>query len=286
MPFKRTLKRAALLAARLAPRPDTATRRVVFCYHSVHPNRPFDSTTPEAFERHVEWLQEHCRLVSLTELVSASRAAASDRPLAAITFDDGHEDNHRYALPILARRGAPATFFVTAGFVERDPSVMRRLQQLWRAGPDDVVPLDWSQVRELAAGGMEIGSHTYSHLNLARLSREETEQDLRRSRDLIAERTGAVIDTLAYPFGKPDVHFTPTTTDAVRATGHRLAAAVTARGVRATDAPYRIPRFFADGDDLAKLKAKVEGAYELLGWWQDHVPLSVRRMVSPADFEK
>ena len=286
MPLKQRMKRAALLAARLAPRPRAATRRVVFCYHSVHPNRPYTSTTPEMFERHVEWLQEHCRLVSLTELVSTGDATHAGKPLAAVTFDDGHEDNHSYALPILVRHGAPATFFITAGFVDRDPSVVRRLQELWRCGADDVVPLDWRQVKEIGDSGMEIGSHTYGHPNLARLSREETEAELRRARDLIGERTGVVTDTLAYPFGKPAVHFTPTTTDAARATGHRLAAVVIARGVRATDSPYRIPRFFADGDDLAKLKAKVNGAYELLGWWQDHVPLSVRRMVSPEDFEK
>lgn len=35
-----------------------------------------------------------------------------------LTFDDGHEDHHRYVLPMLAERGLPGTFFVLA----RDPS--------------------------------------------------------------------------------------------------------------------------------------------------------------------
>jgi peptidoglycan/xylan/chitin deacetylase (PgdA/CDA1 family) len=286
MPFKRWMKRAARMAARLAPRPDTSSRRVVFCYHSVHPHRAYASTKPDEFDRHVKWLKQHCRLTSLVELMAGPATSGGGKPVAAITFDDGHEDNHSYALPILARHGVTATFFITAGFVDRDPAVLERFRELWLCGPDDVVPLDWRQVRELHASGMDIGSHTYSHPNLARLSPAEVEDELRRSKALIVERTGASVDLFAYPFGKPAVHFTPATTDAVRATGHRLAAAITSRGVRDSDSPFSIPRFFADGDDVAKIEAKVGGAYDLVGWWQDHAPLSVRKVVSPEDFEK
>jgi peptidoglycan/xylan/chitin deacetylase (PgdA/CDA1 family) len=286
MPFKQSMKRAALMAARLVPRQNASARRGVFCYHSVHPSRPYPATKPAEFTSHVQWLKEHCRLVSLAQLVSTGNVSGDGKPLAAITFDDGVEDNHSYALPILARHGVTATFFITAGFVERDPAVLRRLQELRKCGPEDIAPLDWAQVRELRASGMDIGSHTYSHPNLARLSPTDAEDELRRSRDLIGDRTGTAVDAFAYPFGKPGVHFTAATVDAVRATGYRLAVAVTFRGVRATDSLLSIPRFFADGDDVAKLEAKVAGNYELLGWWQDHAPMSVRRLVSPEDFAK
>jgi peptidoglycan/xylan/chitin deacetylase (PgdA/CDA1 family) len=286
MDLKRTMKRAALVVGRLISRPDPSTRRVVFCYHSVHPNRPFLSTKPEVFERHVQWLKDRCQLASLVDTVSDRRVGQSGKPVAAITFDDGYEDNHSYALPILAKYGVPATFFITAGFVERDPAVIRRFQQLLKCRLDDLVPLDWRQVRELRASGMDIGSHTYSHPNLARLSRDETEEELRTSRDLISDRLGAAIDLFAYPFGKPKVHFTSMTTDVVRATSYRLAAAVIFRGVRDSDHCLSIPRFFADGDDIAKLEAKIGGVYDLVGWWQEHAPLPAMRIVSPLDFER
>ena len=286
MGWKRVLKRAALAAARVAIRPDPATRRIVFCYHSVHPNRGFASTTPEAFERHVQWLKAHCRVVTLADVVANRNTRTSGTPLVAITFDDGYEDNHSYALPILSKHGVPATFFITAGLVDKDPTVLRRLQWLWGCGPDDVVPLDWQQVRELRASGMDIGSHTYSHPNLARLSALETEHELRRSTDIISDQLGAAVDMFAYPFGKPFVHFTPTTTDVVRAHGYRMAAAVTFRGVRDSDSVFTIPRFFTDGDDVTKLDAKIAGLYDVIGWWQDHAPLSVKRLVSPDDFTR
>ena len=126
------MKRAALMAAHLVPRPDASARQVVFCYHSVHPNRPYVATKPATFERHVQWLKEHCRLVSLAELVSERNTTGDGKPAAAITFDDGLEDNHSHALPILARYGVTATFFITAGFVERDPAVLRRKRPVSR----------------------------------------------------------------------------------------------------------------------------------------------------------
>jgi peptidoglycan/xylan/chitin deacetylase (PgdA/CDA1 family) len=39
--------------------------------------------------------------------------------LAAITVDDGYEDFHSVALPVLARHRVPATVYATAGFVDR-----------------------------------------------------------------------------------------------------------------------------------------------------------------------
>jgi peptidoglycan/xylan/chitin deacetylase (PgdA/CDA1 family) len=285
MRWQRRVKRAALAVARVASRPDPATRRIVLCYHSVHPNRQYASSTPEVFERQVEWLKAHCRVTTLADVVT-NRNTVSGTPLVAITFDDGYEDNHSYALPILSKHGVPATFFITAGLVNRDPTVLQRLQWLWGCRPDDIVPLDWAQVRELHASGMDIGSHTYSHPNLARLSGVEAEHELRRSTDVISDQLGAAVDLFAYPFGKPAVHFTTATTDVVRAQGYRMAAAVTFRGVRDSDSLYSIPRFFADGDDVSKLDAKIAGLYDVIGWWQDHAPLSAKRLMSPDDFRR
>ena len=286
MRVKRMLKRGAVAAGRLLPREDPATRRVVLCYHSVHPTKRILSTTPELFEQHLQWITENCQLTTLPNLMSRSPARDAGKILAAITFDDGYEDNHSYALPILVKYRAPATFFVTAGLLERDAAVISRFEHLLGCSTEDVLPLDWAQVRELRACGMDVGSHTYSHPNLIRLSPSDVEDELRRSKDIVSNRLGAAVDLFAYPFGKPRVHFSSTTVELVRRTAYRAAAAVTFRGVRGSDSMFTIPRFFTDGDTISKLEAKIRGAYDLVGWWQEHVPVTALKIVSPLDFER
>jgi peptidoglycan/xylan/chitin deacetylase (PgdA/CDA1 family) len=286
MRFKQIVKKTAITAGRLMPRA-TRGRRVVLCYHSVHPRRPFHSTPPAVFEQHLAWLTEHCRVTSLNDIMTGPAPDIDDRkPRVAITFDDGYEDNHSYALPLLLKWHAPATFFVTTGFVERDPAVLGRFAALLQCGSSDIVPLEWTQVRELHRAGMDVGSHTHSHPNLAGLSRAQTEDELRTSSIILGDQLGCAVTAFAYPFGKPRVHFTAMTCDVVRATGYRIGAAVTFRALRPSDSTFRVPRFFTDGDSIEKLSAKVRGDYELVGRWQEYAPLPVLRMVSPLDFQR
>jgi peptidoglycan/xylan/chitin deacetylase (PgdA/CDA1 family) len=285
MKINRTLKKAAVTAGRIVRRSPRG-RRVVLCYHSVHPDRPFHSSRPEVFDQHLGWLTEHCQVVSLRHLIESGGDGKDARPLVAITFDDGYEDNHSYALPILLKWRAPATFFVTTGFIERDPAVLQRFEGLLRCASTDVVPLDWRQVRELCAAGMDVGSHTHSHPNLGRLSRMQARDELRISKDVIGEQLALPVTLFAYPFGKPRVHFTAATVEIVRSTGYQIAAAVTFRSVKRSDSMFSVPRFFTDGDSIEKLSAKVRGDYELVGWWQEYAPLPVLRMVSPMDFQR
>jgi peptidoglycan/xylan/chitin deacetylase (PgdA/CDA1 family) len=42
-----------------------------------------------------------------------------DRPVAAVTFDDGYQDVYEYAFPILKRKGIPAAMFVVTDLVGR-----------------------------------------------------------------------------------------------------------------------------------------------------------------------
>ena len=51
--------------------------------------------------------------------VAAALSGGPQLPPDAVllTFDDGHDDHHRYVLPMLADRGLPGTFFILA----RDP---------------------------------------------------------------------------------------------------------------------------------------------------------------------
>ena len=63
-------------------------------------------------------LKRRYRVVGVDELAEMVQSGDRvDRRLAAVTFDDGYEDNYRCAFPILRKHGLTAAFYVTTGSV-------------------------------------------------------------------------------------------------------------------------------------------------------------------------
>ncbi len=277
------IKGALRLLSRAFPC-EPGDRVVVFCYHSIHPSIPFRSATPELFSDHLTWLREHCECVPFSQLLTARQRIGDGLPIVSITFDDGYADNHEYALPLLAQHGIRATFFLTAGFLDGDEATLERLQHLRSLDREMIRPLDWSQVKEILEAGFEVGAHTYSHPNLARLSGPDLQDELGRSRRVIEDRVGRPISMMAYPFGRPRVHFTADVVSAVQRAGYDLAGAIGTRGVRETDHPLSVPRILVTNDSVEVLGEKVLGVWDLIGTVREKMPLALSRAVSPADF--
>jgi peptidoglycan/xylan/chitin deacetylase (PgdA/CDA1 family) len=131
-----------------------------------------------------------------------------------ITFDDGYADFHRHALPVLDDLGFAATVFVTTGW-------------LADAGADAAGrPLDrmlsWSQTREAAAHGIEMGGHSHSHPQLDQLPDGELRDELIRNKELLEDRLGRDVTSMAYPYGYSSARVRR----AVRASGYQTACAV------------------------------------------------------------
>ncbi len=64
------------------------------------------------------WVARWFNVLPLDGAVQRLRAGELPARALAITFDDGYEDNHSQALPILQRHGLPATFFIATGFLD------------------------------------------------------------------------------------------------------------------------------------------------------------------------
>ena len=75
-------------------------------------------TSTGMFERHLDVVGRHFRFVSLDEI---GRHLESGEPfterVAAVTFDDGYQDNYQHAFPILKRKGIPAAVFVVTDLI-------------------------------------------------------------------------------------------------------------------------------------------------------------------------
>jgi peptidoglycan/xylan/chitin deacetylase (PgdA/CDA1 family) len=257
-----------------------AGRTVVLCYHSVHPSKRLASATPRLFEQQIEWLQEHCDIVPYDSIRRLTSSSNSGKPVVAITFDDGYEDNYTYALPILLAHEIPATVFVTTGLIDRDPRIIRRFSRLWRASDDDVRGLSWTQVSEMREAGLEIGAHTHSHPNLFKIEEHKVLEEIGNSRTRLEEHLEEPVRLFAYPFGKPRQHLSGRTVDLVASLGFESAATICYRGARPTDSPLSIPRFPVTKDSVQVLAAKVYGQLDVIGLWQERAPLWLSRLLS------
>jgi peptidoglycan/xylan/chitin deacetylase (PgdA/CDA1 family) len=61
--------------------------------------------------------------------------------------------------------------------------------------------MSWDDVRVMAAGGHDIGSHTVSHQLLSHLSAEDQARELSESKHRIEDETGRPVRAVAYPVG-------------------------------------------------------------------------------------
>lgn len=135
---------------------------------------------------------------------------------ALVTFDDGFEEVHSVALPILAALGLRATVFVVSAAVGGTSS--------WLSGARDSERrlLDWTEIRELHAAGIEIGSHGHTHRQLDVLSPTQIEEEVRRSKEVLEEGIGSAISSFAYPHG----YHSAIVKELVRQSGYRVACGV------------------------------------------------------------
>ncbi|MGH8322353.1 MAG: polysaccharide deacetylase family protein [Steroidobacteraceae bacterium] len=83
-------------------------------------------------------------------------------------------------------------------------------------------PISWAQVTEMAAAGIDFGSHTVTHPNLTQLADPDLEWELCESKRVLEDRLGRRVDTLAYPIGTPSAYDTRVVAAAKHA-GFRLA---------------------------------------------------------------
>jgi peptidoglycan/xylan/chitin deacetylase (PgdA/CDA1 family) len=172
---------------------------VILYWHRIADDRATPWTTPSAvFASQIRWLEKRFPFVSLEEAQRRIRRGDNSQACVSVTFDDGYADNLQHAIPLLTKKKIPCTYFVTAKNVlegqpfEHDLKLGRHL-----------VPNSPEQLVAMAAAGIEIGSHAFSHLDLGAISDPlALYHEVVASKEELQKVLGRPIRYFAFPFGQ------------------------------------------------------------------------------------
>jgi peptidoglycan/xylan/chitin deacetylase (PgdA/CDA1 family) len=236
-------------------------RSLILAYHGVAPplradeDPEFLRVDPDRFRTQLELLLE-AGFEFLTVADLAARANGGDGPppgLAALSFDDGMDDNHAILMPLLAEYGLPATVYVTTGMIGKpNPWIARDARMMTR-----------EELVDLVAAGFELGAHSVTHPDMSQLDREQCLREMLQSREELEALTGRPVRTFAYPFCK----YGDAALAAVAEAGFE--AAVTCQG-RGCWSRYELKRVMITGKD--GLPSFLLKAWEAYGPLWDSAP--------------
>ena len=144
-----------------------------------------NSVSPSNFKRQMRYLRAHdfiiLRLYELVTLIESGEPIPHKS--VVVTFDDGYEDNYKFAFPILRDLEIPATIFVVSDIVGT-PGY-----------------LTWDQIKEMQGHGIFIGSHSRRHTYLPDVTYEQQVDEIKTSKRIIEDKLGTSINSFAYPSG-------------------------------------------------------------------------------------
>jgi len=168
--------------------------RAILTYHSIDESGSVISIAEDVFREQIAWLaRSKVRVVTLDTLMRMP----SDADAVALTFDDGFVSFGDVAAPLLADHGMPSTLFVVADAAGKT--------NRWSERPGRGVPelplLGWDALGRLRAQGVEIGGHTRTHVNLARLTNGRLQDEVVGGAERIKAEIGHTPAAFAYPYG-------------------------------------------------------------------------------------
>ncbi|MGA7194262.1 MAG: polysaccharide deacetylase family protein [Anaerolineales bacterium] len=189
--------------------------------------------SPDHFDSELKLLHDWgYTTITTSMLVDAITKGASLPPHPIIiTFDDGWESQYTSAFPIMKKYGFTGVLYIVV---------------TWMNAANNMTT---NQIKEMAAAGWEIGSHTETHQNVTVMTDDQLHYEILQSRKDLEQQLGVPILTFAYPFGGAN----SAVTDYVHFAGY--IAAMGATGYRAdqfTSNLFVLQRCEIKGSDDAK----------------------------------
>lgn len=163
----------------------------ILMYHYIE--NPTASTTlpglyvrPEIFENQLcEIKKLGYRTVFVSEVAaSLHQKKSAPAKTVSLSFDDGYKDFYTKVFPLLKKYQMKATVYVIVNALDK-PGYLTK-----------------AQVKELANSGLvEIGSHTFNHLDLRTLPTKKAIYEIKLSKAVLEKMIGRAVLTFCYPAG-------------------------------------------------------------------------------------
>ncbi len=186
------------IAAASQARPDKPFLRCVFCHYV------FDDQRDDFEQLIVELKKVGTFIDSPTCLEMLEGKRPIDGRYFHLSFDDGFRNIFSNAFPILKRHDVPALFLVPSGLVEAGWEKAREFAFEKTHYRTVIEMVQWRELREMAAAGYEIGSHTKNHARFSEISKDvhRLEEEVVASKLEIEQKIGARCRYISWPYGR------------------------------------------------------------------------------------
>jgi peptidoglycan/xylan/chitin deacetylase (PgdA/CDA1 family) len=157
-------------------------------FHRITPKFQFCGTwnKPGQFERFLEFL-----CTQGIEIILPGQKNSG----VIITFDDGEKSIYDHAFPILKKYNIKALVFLIVDYIGK-----KNLWDITLTG-ERILHLSWHEISEMKKYGIEFGSHTMTHRNLTKMSKDDIGYELFESKRILEQRVGEC-SSVSYPYNR------------------------------------------------------------------------------------
>ncbi len=195
----------------------------IFAYHNFVERPGVPAPPAQAYVLSQGQFDEHLAALATPGLRPSRLADVLATPAAGqfvLSFDDGYLTDYTVAFARLAERGWPGCFFVIASQVGASRA------------------LGWRELREMAAAGMEIGSHSLTHPFLHRADPDEIRREFGESKRILEDGLGQAVHFASLPRGSA----APGMGALIKELGYRAFCTSEPGLVSVRTDPYEVPR--------------------------------------------
>ncbi len=219
-----------------------SNKLVIFCYHSVGNDRWSFSVKPKDLSKQMEYMlasYEPWRLSDVENYLNGKKILTKNA--FVVTFDDGYK-NLLKTIDIFKKRSIHPTVFLLSdkGKIKRKEIATKRSI------------LKDNDILVLKDAGWEIGSHSKTHPDFAKIDDCDLNDEIQGSKLALEKNLNLKVNYFAYPKGR----YSKKIIDCVKKSNYKLALSVDDKLINKNSQKFALPRVGIDGThSLSEFKA-------------------------------